>query len=447
MMPSCFLPIQQPMNYKEIQLTNDPSGHCINTSQCFSPDDRWIVYDSRNADTGIISAGEIAMVNTTSGVIQSLYKTKNQTAFGPGVGAVSFSPVADRVLFIHGIRNANEKNPYGMARRTGVAIDIAEPFKPIFMDARDITPPFTPGALRGGTHAHSWSGDGQWISFTYNDYLLEQLEKKGMPVKDLRTVGIMVAGQKVVVQEADSLENNGGECYSFLIARVTENPVPGSDEIEKAFDEGWVGKRGYKKPDGSTQHRAIAFQGNVRDNNRKLKTEIFIADIPDTILATVSGAVAENDPAQRPAIPNAIAVRRISFTKNGVSPVPRHWLRSTPDGALIGFLAADPDNIIQLFGISPDGGDIRPLTKNSFSIQGPFNFSPDGKFVAYTGDNRVWITELANGKTVPVTARFGEDDKPEGAVVWSNDGSMLCYNRRVKSGKEGFLQVFLLKKQ
>jgi len=157
--------------------------------------------------------------------------------------------------------------------------------------------------------------------------------------------------------------------------------------------------------------------------------------------------VAENDPAQRPAIPNAIAVRRISFTKNGVSPVPRHWLRSTPDGALIGFLAADADNIIQLFGISPDGGDIRPLTKNSFSIQGPFNFSPDGKFVAYTGDNRVWITELANGKTVPVTARFGEDDKPEGAVVWSNDGSMLCYNRRVKSGKEGFLQVFLLKKQ
>jgi hypothetical protein len=32
-----------------------------------------------------------------------------------------------------------------LTRRTGVAIDIEKPFHPIFMDARDITPPFTPG--------------------------------------------------------------------------------------------------------------------------------------------------------------------------------------------------------------------------------------------------------------------------------------------------------------
>ncbi len=126
-----------------------------------------------------------------------------------------------------------------------------------------------------------------------------------------------------------------------------------------------------------------------------------------------------------------------------MSRTPRHWLRSTADGALIGFLAGDDHDIIQLFGISPLGGAERLLTSNPFSIRGPFNFSPDGRFAAYAGDNSVWITEIANGHSVRVTERFGEDDKPEGAIVWSNDGSMLCYNRRV----EGFLQIFLLKRQ
>src|SRR5690606_16502671 len=121
-----------------------------------------------------------------------LYRTANQTEAGPGVGAATFSPVEDRVLFIHGIRNADASGPYGMTRRTGVAIDIARPGEPVFMDARDIVPPFTKGALRGGTHAHSWSGDGQWISFTYNDYVMEQLGKADMAIRDLRTVGIMV---------------------------------------------------------------------------------------------------------------------------------------------------------------------------------------------------------------------------------------------------------------
>ena len=266
------------MNYKEVQLTNDPSGHCINATQCFSANDRWIVYDSRNDDSGIMGAGGIAMVNKDSGKIVSLYKTANQTAYGPGVGAASFSPAADRVLFIHGIRNAGKESPYSFTRRTGVAIDIERPFEPIFMDARKIDPPFLPGALRGGTHAHSWSGDGQWISFTYNDYLLEQLEKQGATVKDLRTVGVMAPGKEVAVKDRGSLENNSGELFSFLIATVTAEPVPGTDEIEKAFDECWVGKNGYRKADDTLQRRAVAFQGNLRDPAGRLKTEIFIAD-------------------------------------------------------------------------------------------------------------------------------------------------------------------------
>ena len=96
------------------------------------------------------------MVNTTTKVIKTIYSTTNQSKYGPGVGAVTFSPVEDRVLFIHGIRNADKENPYTYARRTGVSVLIDKPGFGEFLDARNITPPFTPGALRGGTHAHSW---------------------------------------------------------------------------------------------------------------------------------------------------------------------------------------------------------------------------------------------------------------------------------------------------
>src|SRR5690606_9394331 len=131
------------------------------------------------------------------------------------------------------------------------------------------------------THAHGWSADGQWISFTYNDYPLEQLSQTNPAVKDLRVVGVMAPLKKVAVSDGGSLENNSGELFSVVVTKVTELPKPGSDEIDKAFDEGWIGTNGYLKPDGTRQKRAIAFQGNVRNPEGKTVAEIFVADLPD----------------------------------------------------------------------------------------------------------------------------------------------------------------------
>ena len=91
-----------------MQLTHDNSGHTIHNTQCFSQDDQWIVYDTRNNDTMIASTGSISMVNTQTGEIRELYHTKHQTLYGPGVGAATFSPVANRVIFIHGVQNADK---------------------------------------------------------------------------------------------------------------------------------------------------------------------------------------------------------------------------------------------------------------------------------------------------------------------------------------------------
>src|SRR5690606_1308373 len=135
-----------------------------------------------------------------------------------------------------GIRNASKEHPYSFTRRTGIGVAISRPGEAIWMDARDLRPPFTPGALRGGTHAHSWSGDGQLISFTYNDHILAEAAVHDPSIMDTRTVGIMFK-KPVAVANADSIENRGGAWYSLLISRVTKDPAPGTDEINRAFDE------------------------------------------------------------------------------------------------------------------------------------------------------------------------------------------------------------------
>ncbi|TCC97001.1 DUF3748 domain-containing protein [Pedobacter hiemivivus] len=428
----------------ERQLTTDAKGHFLNTNQCFSADGKWLVYDTRNDDSKIGSTGSIELVNVVTGEMKQLYHTKNQTEYGPGLGAASFSPAVNRVIFIHGIRNADEKNPYGFTRRTGVAIDVNNPEMPIFMDARDIKEPFTPGALRGGTHAHSWSGDGQRLSFTYNDEVIAQLSKTNPDVQDLRTVGVMFPRKVAVADEANG-ENNCGEMFSVVVAKVTENPVAGSDDIDKAFDECWIGKRGYQKADGSWQVSAIAFQGNVKDENGGTKTEIFVVDLPADLSLANQGESLAGTVHHRPDVPMGVKQRRITFTKEGVIG-PRHWLRSNLEGTQVVFLSKDPSGFINVFAVSPNGGPIKQISFHLFDIQSGLNFSPDGQYISYVAQNAIYITDVTTGESKQLTESSSDDDRPVSAVVWSPDGKVLAYNRYVKN-EDNYLQIFLLEKE
>ena len=431
-----------PMSIDPQQLTHGEYGHFMNETQCFSKDGQWIAYDTRNSDGDIASTGCVEIVNIFSGEVRSIYHTKNQTAFGPGVGAVSFSPVTDTVIFIHGIRNANESNPYGFTRRTGVAIDINNPQQPIFMDARDITIPYTAGALRGGTHAHHWSGDGEWISFTYNDYVIEQAAKTNTSIQDLRMVGVMFPGI-VKVDNIDGLENNNGEMYAVIISNVKEKPKPGTDEIDRAFDECWIGKNGYQKKDGRWQTRAIAFQGNVIDINGIKKTQIFVVDLPSQLSKKQFESALPGTETERPFIPEGIHQRRISFLTEGVGG-PRHWLKSTPDGKKILFLSKDKKGNINVFGISPNGGEAEQISFHEFDIQSGINISPNGKSITYIADNLIYITDIKSNKSKAITSRFSETERPVTSVHWSPDSKIIAFNKYVKTGDKKYLQIFLI---
>ena len=434
---------------EEVQLTVDAKGHFLHTTQQFSPDDQWIVYDTRNEGSHIGRTCCIEMVNTASGEVRQLYQTEGQAEYGPGVGSATFNPEAQEVLFIHGLQNCDSLRPYGFSRRTGVMIRTDAPQQPVFLDARDVTPPFTPGALRGGTHAHTWSADGQWVSFTYNDDIMAQISKEeGSRKKDLRMVGVMAPYGPVKVEHDGTGENIDGRLYSAVVTEVIENPPPGSDQISRAYEDGWIGTEGYRRPDGSRQKRAVAFLGDVRNENGQKLTEVFVADIPDDITLAAFERPTEGTLYSRPLPPAGTTQRRLTHTQDRKYPGvqgPRHWLRSLPDGSLIFFMMKDEDGQVQIYGVSPNGGDVQQITDNDFSIETAFNVSLDGKWLVYGSQEIAYITEIASGRAWQASPAPPVGASGMRAPNFSNAGQMIVYNRKVALQDSSYYQIFLLK--
>src|SRR5690606_548924 len=231
-------------NYREEQqLTSDFSyNHDLDNNDNFSPDDQWLVYDTRTGEGGIGANGKIEKVNVVTGKKEVLYQLEQNHLYGPGVGAASYSHTEDQVVFIHGLLNCSPDLPYEQWRRSGVIIKDGQPEKPIFMDARDTSFPFSPGALRGGTHRHQFSGDGQWIGFTYNDALLKKLEDSTGHSHNLRTIGVSKKSIRVEVSDSTDGENFSGEWFSAIVVTVVPSPTPGTDQINRAAGDSWIGQ-------------------------------------------------------------------------------------------------------------------------------------------------------------------------------------------------------------
>ncbi|MBT1689287.1 DUF3748 domain-containing protein [Dawidia soli] len=416
----------------EQQHTSGRYGHTLHATQVFSPDDSWVVYDTRNDDTHIGRTEGIEMVQIATGEVVRLYTTSQQTIHGPGVGAVAWNPGRDEIIFIHGLQNADAVKPYGITRRFGALLKPHGTRAIRHADARTVQGPFIPGALRGGTHAHTWSGDGAWISFTYNDAVFEQ---------DLRTVGVMAPVQRVAVPVTDC-ENFSGEYFTVVVATVTEHPRPGSDDIEKAFDECWIGQDGYLDDNGQHHTRAIAFQGNVRREDGAVVTEVFVADLPADITQPADGLPLAGTPHMRPQVPRGIYQRRVTDTTQRKYPGlqgPRFRLRTSPDGAEIYFLMKDDAGLVQVYRVPTTGGHIIPLTYLACAVQGQHNISPDGRWISFLADNSVWVIDAAGGMPRRLTVRTDDARAPVGGALWSHRGDRLVYNRY---DADGFLQIY-----
>jgi Tol biopolymer transport system component len=174
---------------------------------------------------------------------------------------------------------------------------------------------------------------------------------------------------------------------------------------------------------------------------------VFVVDIPEDVTQAGDGPLA-GTATTRPAPPRGVRQRRLTHTANRKYPGiqgPRHWLRSSPDGARIAFLMRDDAGIAQIWMVSPNGGEPRQLTRNPFDVGSAFSWSPDGEWIAYVADNSVFITATESGDTERLTPRAEDATAPRPeACVFSPDGGRIAYVRPVP--RDGLIhnQIFVV---
>lgn len=437
----------QPMVGRQITFAN--VGHILTNINVWSPDGEWIVFDLRSdAGGSVFDSDRIERVNVKTGQVQELYKAPGHAK----VGVVTYSPIDDKVVFIQGPKNPTPDWSYASNHRHGVIVDASKPGVAINLDARDLAPPFTPGALRGGTHVHVYSPDGKWVSFTYEDALLPDADALSIPPGtdvNARNIGVSVPAGPVRVS-SDNPHNLDGTFFSVLITRTVRDPEPGSDQISRAFSNSWVGTDGYIKTDGTRQKRAIAFQASVRTATGKTISEAFIIDLPSKVsdMTKPGNGPLAGTSTRMPAPPAGVVQRRLTFTSTRKYPGiqgPRHWLNSSPDGSQIALLMRDDWGVVQIWTISPNGGTPVQVTHDPWSVASAFTWNHRGGWIAYVADNSIFEVNIATGKSRRLTPRCADVEAPLPlACVYSPDGRLIAYERRVRSESKIHNQIFVV---
>lgn len=424
----------KPTPAMERQVTTGTRGRILTNVGAWSPDSRWLVYDTRSDAAGNTFDGQtIEMIQVDTGEVRELYRSRNHAC----CGVATFDPAHPRVAFILGPEEPTPEWQYGPFHRQGVIVHLTQPGRAIPLDARDLVPPFTPGALRGGSHVHVWDAAGDWVSFTYEDHVLATAGPGAEPNR--RTIAVSAPVRAVSVPSTHP-RNHSGTFHTVVAVITTPSPRPGSDEIARACEEGWVGTNGYVRADGTRQRRALAFQGQVTSADGRQLYEVFVVDLPED-LTRPGAAPLQGTAATMPFPPRGTVQRRLTSTADRTHPGvqgPRHWLRTSPDGSRIAFLMRDDAGLAQLWTVSPNGGAPRQVTRNPHAIASTFTWSPDGTQLAHVMDNSVCVTDAATGETHRLTPRSpdAEAPRPE-ACVFSPDGTRIAFvRRRTEAGRE-----------
>jgi hypothetical protein len=420
----------------ERQLTTGPVQKDLDNNINFSPDGRFLVFDCRDA-SGIDGNSRLGKVDIHTGEVTIFY---TQTPPALGLGAPSF--LDDReVIAIHALTSGLK---YEQTVRGGMVIAADGSGKTHWLDSRNVIAPFTPGALRGGTHKHEPDASGQWIGFTYNDFIMKH--QRG---SDLRNVGVCKRGLPIPVPNDPQGRNFEGEGFSVLLTACVDDPKPGSDEYQRAEGDCWIGREGYPKPDG-THQRARAFRGTVivEENGRKATYgEVFTVDVPDDI--TVPGPLGplEGTATDYPKPPKGAVVRRLTHTANASNPHLRGIsgaLRASGDGRWIAcFGKAERNGTVedQVFLVSPTTGEMRQLSHLPGGVTAELRFSPDSRYVAAaSSDGSVVIFNATPPHWGEAKRLTAPNAHIAHNIVLSPDSRTIAYNREI----DGVLQIFLV---
>ena len=105
----------------------------------------------------------------------------------------------------------------------------------------------------------------------------------------------------------------------------------------------------------------------------------------------------------------------------------------------------DEDGIVQLWTVSPNGGELTQLTHDVHDISSAFTWSPDGRWIAHVLEHCVCITETSSGTTHRLTQPADPPfaPRPE-ACVFSPAGQQIACLRPVISQGRTWNQIFVV---
>ena len=134
--------------------------------------------------------------------------------------------------------------------------------------------------------------------------------------------------------------------------------------------------------------------------------------------------------------------QRLTFTHKRAYPglvnVPRHWVRSNPQATRIAFLMRDDAGIVQLWLISPEGGEPQQLTHTTGGIQSGFSWHPSGNALGFMLEDRIACCDAKSGAVTFLTADHTNAPSAD-AIVFSPDGKRIAWMEEV----EGFRQLWV----
>lgn len=421
----------------ETQLTTAPHGHILTNTAVWSPDSQWIVYDVRSDPAGSVFDGtRIERVNVRTKQIEVLYESKN----GACVGVATVNPVDGRVVFIHGPENPTPDWSYSPCHREGVIVDPKKPGVAIPLEARDIVPPFTFGALRGGTHLHTWDETGEEIAFTYEDHLLTHgTNPKKEPNR--RTVGYARPASELIQPKHPHPRNRPGNYYSRIIVETAGFPNPGTTEISRAFEEAWI-------PSGGHRFEAppLTMIGEMMTADGRKVNELFCLVWAGMQCKPDPRGLNQSELTMPTYIEHPYAKVQITHfaevsNHSGISTMPRHWPRSNSKGTKVALLTENGKlNILNYSGhfvfyhLEKFDLAVFPITLSS-----AFTWHPNSRHLAAIVDKCVCVIHTDTGDVKPLTPPSDPPPRPEACVV-SPDGTMIAFVRPVN----GFNQIFIV---
>lgn len=398
---------------QERQVTFSPKNHNLDNNDNFSPDRRFLCYDTREMiGPGLDNCQSIEKVEIATGIETVLYqpaKTLTGEKCAPGLGAASYHPVFNKVAFIHGppLDQVNSRGYYGKPNRNGAEVEADGSQKLTWLDCRDVdlSRDTLPGAHRGGTHRHEYTLDGKRIGFTYDDFLRPEYA---------RTIGFM---------EPRADAPGGATHYFCILVRPARTGESKPGEIESAYGDSWVGRHGLMR----------AFIGKVRAaDGVNYEESLFVVDVPANVDISTAHAGNANE---YPMPPKGLRVRRLTHTTaSGV-------VRGTVQGDRIAYYANDENGKKQIFIIASDGSDRdpdpakRPVQATRFQDgAGPgVRWHPSGDVIACTYNGAIAVVDVRPGPHFGETKLLTPEDQtsPRSELVWSPDGKLFAYVRPV----------------